>query len=162
MYTCDICGKQFNNPQKLGGHKSLHSRPVGRRKPAKLSNCVYCGKQFKVKKKNSKFCSKGCYSNYLKTSRLDSYVKIRHHNTNTTDVLDITVRELEQYRSKVRTCEICGNAETIKNGNINLATDHNHVTKKFRGLLCYACNVKLAWYEKEQENIESYLNKRGY
>lgn len=36
--------------------------------------------------------------------------------------------------------------------------DHDHDTLKFRGFLCNSCNRKLAWYEKEKDNIIYYLN----
>lgn len=37
--------------------------------------------------------------------------------------------------------------------------DHDHKTKKFRGLLCQLCNRQLGWYEKYLNKIDDYLNK---
>lgn len=57
-------------------------------------------------------------------------------------------------------CKICGypphghgkNPESKK-----LHVDHDHKTGEVRGLLCSRCNGALGWYEKQKENIESYL-----
>jgi len=51
-------------------------------------------------------------------------------------------------------CAICGNPE---NTNRMLAVDHNHNTDVIRGLLCFNCNTRLGWYEKQKENINNYL-----
>lgn len=39
--------------------------------------------------------------------------------------------------------------------------DHCHKTGKVRGLLCQSCNLKLGWYEKYQDQINSYLMRPG-
>jgi hypothetical protein len=56
------------------------------------------------------------------------------------------------YTQQNGTCALCGKCETSKHqsGTIKrLAVDHDHVTGKFRGLLCYSCNVKLAVLEDQ-------------
>jgi hypothetical protein len=53
-------------------------------------------------------------------------------------------------------CAICGQPETAKrNGKVKrLSVDHDHCTGQARGLICQACNCKLAviedvdWYSK--------------
>ncbi len=55
---------------------------------------------------------------------------------------------LEQYdrlfEEQKGVCAICGQSETKKSPNgwvYRLSVDHNHKTKKIRGLLCKRCNV---------------------
>ena len=49
-------------------------------------------------------------------------------------------------------CALCG-----KKDDRMLAIDYNPKTNRIRGLLCGSCNTKVAWYEKEKQNILSYL-----
>lgn len=160
MFVCNICGKEFEKMIQLGGHKSSHSRQAGHVK--KKINCAYCGIQFEANQSsNKKFCSVGCFKSKVQQDKEDRYVVI-HSKKHDSHILDITVRELEEYRKKQPVCEICGKEETIKGGKIKLSVDHNHNTYKFRGLLCYACNVKLAWVEKEWGNLKKYLERDSF
>lgn len=58
-YKCSECGKEFNNAQSLGGHKSSHMRGESYRlkrqtesskkkrlKPVEPKTCNYCGREF--------------------------------------------------------------------------------------------------------------------
>lgn len=81
------------------------------------------------------------------------------------DILDITNKQLEEYKKEHLTCEICGRTidEAVKWKSKfaarNFCVDHDHNTNKFRGLLCSVCNRQLGWYEKHQSEINNYLNK---
>lgn len=56
-------------------------------------------------------------------------------------------------------CLIC--SEEFKN-NRHIHVDHCHVTNKLRGILCYSCNSKLGWFEKNKNSVINYLeNLRG-
>ena len=65
-------------------------------------------------------------------------------------MIDKSRKEIKEYKETHFVCEICGKTE-------KLCVDHDHKTKKFRGLLCQACNRALGWYENNKENIEKYL-----
>lgn len=95
---------------------------------------------------------KGAEANRQK--KLNSFVKING------DVLDITYRELIEYRKNHPVCEICKREDVFLKHlgrKPQLAIDHCHKTKKFRGLLCKACNFRLGWFEGQQNNILKYL-----
>ena len=160
MLSCNICGKKFERVVQLNGHKSSHNRPLKYSK--KSVNCAYCSCLFEVNQSSTKkFCSVECFQSKVQDDKDSRHVVIRSekHGNHT---LDITVKELNEYRSKQSVCEICGNKEVIKKGKIKLSTDHNHKTCKFRGLLCYSCNVKLAWVEKEWKSIQEYLKRDSF
>lgn len=70
-------------------------------------------------------------------------------------------KELEQHNG----CAICGQPETAtRNGKVmRLAVDHNHETGEARGLLCRACNRRLANLEDVawRGRAEAYLRCHG-
>lgn len=80
--------------------------------------------------------------------------------------LDITGKQLEEYRETHQVCEICGKPINdcvkwnSKNAPKNFCVDHDHKTNKFRGLLCLVCNRQLGWYENNKDAINDYLNKK--
>lgn len=92
-------------------------------------------------------------------NKLNRYVKING------DTLDITYRELEEYRKVHLVCEICllpENSTSRANNKLisdNLSVDHCHQTLKFRGLLCRACNYRLGWYENKKDGIVRYMSR---
>lgn len=100
---------------------------------------------------------KGALTNREK--KLDQFVKIN------SDILDITYRELEEYRKIHPVCEICLLSEKFtsnkqaKAAPDQLSVDHCHKTLKFRGLLCRACNYRLGWYENKKDGILKYMSR---
>jgi len=74
----------------------------------------------------------------------------------------ISVEEFEsQWKKQNGKCAICVNPLEKRH---NHAVDHDHLTNKFRGLLCNACNLFLGRYEKMKRLgllpiIESYLTE---
>lgn len=87
-----------------------------------------------------------------------------HRETYLKDVWGITV---EQYNAMLSTqdgvCAICKRKERIKcrfKASRALSIDHDHVTGKIRGLLCFSCNVLLGRIESIGiESILSYIGR---
>lgn len=52
-------------------------------------------------------------------------------------------------------CAVCHKPESRKG--FRLSIDHDHITEKIRGLLCYRCNTCLGWYENYAPNVAEYL-----
>ena len=135
-------------------------------------NCQYCGKECKNKNSlaqheircnnNPNKINSGNNGNYPKHTKL-YYTNLIKAKDGTT--LDITLKELDDYRLKHNVCEICGRTTEeatkwkSKFAPKKLCIDHDHNTLKFRGLLCSVCNRQLGWYEKYQNEIQNYLNK---
>lgn len=135
--------------------------------------CKYCGRI--CKNKNSLIqheirCKENpnhiiCYGNKGNMPKhINNYYK-KQYTTRSCDTLDITIEQLEIYKEKQKTCEICGRTidESVKwdskHAPKTLCVDHDHKTKQFRGLLCFVCNRQLGWYEKNKEKIDAYLSK---
>ena len=66
------------------------------------------------------------------------------------DIIDKTLKEIKEYKKIHTKCEICGS-------DLTLCVDHDHQTKKFRGILCQSCNRSLGWYDKYRDAIIKYL-----
>lgn len=67
-------------------------------------------------------------------------------------------------KSQNEVCAICGKMETKKqHGKVQiLSVDHDHITGRIRGLLCFDCNTKLGtlenkdWLRKAKRYLEEY------
>lgn len=150
--------------------------------------CESCGKEHDGTYGSGRFCSRSCSNRRKRTDEIKNKISnslkgnvpvnkgikksleetayfknlIRARNG---DVLDITGGELEEYFKDHNLCEICGKTveEVVRTDckfkARRLCVDHDHKTKKFRGLLCQLCNRQLGWYEKYLNKIDDYLNK---
>ena len=68
----------------------------------------------------------------------------------------ITLAEYDEMFEKQKgLCNICG--KPSMNGK-RLCVDHNHETGEIRGLLCNWCNLRLGWYERNQQKVDKYVN----
>lgn len=67
----------------------------------------------------------------------------------------ITTYQYEQMlKDQNGVCAICKKNNMKKKG---LNVDHDHQTKKIRGILCSNCNGSLGWYEVYKPAIQKYL-----
>lgn len=136
-------------------------------------NCQYCNRE--CKNKNSLIQHEiRCKSNpdriicYGNKGNMPEHIKSTYNKliiTRDGTKLNITFKELQEYKIIHNKCEICGKSveESVKWHNKyapkNLCIDHDHITNKFRGMLCSVCNRQLGWYEKYKNEINNYLNK---
>ncbi len=60
-------------------------------------------------------------------------------------------------------CAICGEVKgSNQYGKTSLAVDHNHTTKKVRGLLCSCCNTALGLLSVDEKGISNLQNAIYY
>lgn len=185
-YICERCGKITE--EKFGSGRfcsracaNTRERPVEVREKIRAGvlkitkcSCKYCNQPFNnltVKASHEFLCvanpnrreNPGAVKQREK-KLARNVVLYNCKDGNTT--LDITYNELEAYRKKQPVCEICGKSvEEItkwkdKKAVKNLCIDHDHSTKKFRGLLCQLCNRQLGWYENYASQVDNYLKKK--
>jgi hypothetical protein len=72
---------------------------------------------------------------------------------------ELSVAEVRRLLAKRQTCEICGKRPV--NGRLRI--DHDHHTKKVRGVLCSNCNVGLGMFDDDPELLEQaaeYIRER--
>lgn len=68
MYTCELCGKNFETREQYGGHMSGHSRQGKSRKEnttfvtSTYGECINCGELLRYK--DRKYCSRKCQQEY--------------------------------------------------------------------------------------------------
>lgn len=127
-----------------------------------------CGVQFKPGRKTQRFCTADCRIKDLRSGGVPStkpeyYRKYRKENL---DILRGNARRYvlrstfgitpEQYDEMAEmqrgVCAICGKTEECKNR--RLAVDHDHVTGKNRGLLCFKCNRALGGFGDDIDRLK--------
>ena len=129
--------------------------------------CQNCGEEFseldiKIRAGKGKFCCNECYQEYRKKNKRDEkeanrmYQKKSKYGLTEEEYKNLFVKQNNR-------CAICGCEFTENNKGF---VDHNHKTKKVRGLLCTKCNTILGMandnifilensikYLKETDNI---------
>jgi hypothetical protein len=55
-------------------------------------------------------------------------------------------------------CAICREESQATGKNARLHVDHDHVTGKVRGLLCYACNIAIGFLEEDPDRVQKIMN----
>lgn len=106
-----------------------------------------------------------CSSKHNKNYRINNRVKLltymrSWHRNNKGKSFGISI---EQYKTlkelQNNKCAICKNNETVvcKGKLRELSIDHNHMTGKVRGLLCYACNVSLGLLKENTQTLKQMI-----
>lgn len=154
-HKCKTCGKIMTIKIRDGNYCSkscaaAHGR-IKKKDLNKKFQCIHCSKKFK----NEVVLNRHYYNDHPEKYNKDEKL-VESRSTRT--LLNITKRELEEYRKIHTICEICG--KTLKETKNKLVIDHDHNTNKFRGLLCNSCNRSLGWYENNKENINKYLQEK--
>lgn len=86
--------------------------------------------------------------------------KARNHNCHLKRTFGITLETYEKLLlSQNNMCAIC-KGEVSVNTKRRFPIDHCHRTGNIRGILCFICNTKLGWYERFEEAIKAYLEKK--
>lgn len=93
---------------------------------------------------------------YIEKNR-DKY-SLRQRNTMYKMRYGISLEDYEKMaKSQNNKCAICGSEKDCGRG--KLSVDHNHKTKKIRGLLCNPCNLMIGY---ARENIDNLLSAISY
>jgi Recombination endonuclease VII len=81
------------------------------------------------------------------------YVARRRLNSRLLRMFGMTVEDHEGiFKAQGRACALCGGpTHKDRNGNPCWHTDHDHKTKRFRGILCGWCNKGLGNFKDDPE-----------
>ena len=133
-------GKQFNiSRQRIS---QILKRAGIKKEFIFRGKCMICNKEFLIHYTGERFCSDKCQEEYNK-----EYYNKRSKKRN-------WKRKEELIKKFGNKCAICGKEE------VKLVIDHNHKTKKIRGLLCEKCNTGLGFFYDNPElfkKAEEYL-----
>lgn len=160
---CRKCGKikplykfkEVVNKGKVSGRRRA-CRDCGRWKPPK----GYCNK-FNKNESHKRAVKKYRESEHGKRKSRNSYLK---------RAFGITLEKYDRlFEEQNGLCAICGLPEKtiIRSKIIELGVDHNHVTKRVRGLLCSDCNTSIGKLKVDELGILNlqmainYLKKEG-
>ena len=121
-----------------------------------LRTCKDCGltsstlSKF-VKNKQSKHGYRNlCISCAVKRNNKEPKKKEWKTNHQTKKRYNVDVETYNRLMATSNCCEICGNTE-------QLCYDHDHITMKFRGVLCRACNRSLGQLGDSVEAVQRVL-----
>lgn len=111
------------------------------------SKCINCNKEYhKEWRKTHRDTDRRLSREYWRANKEKALRSSRKRKYNLTD---------EQLDNLPQSCEICGSTK-------RLCVDHNHITGKYRGVLCSYCNSMLGhWNDKPEIFVKAikYLNR---
>lgn len=166
---CSSCGKLGHNLRTCQQGAPKGTRvcvSCGRRKRLALFHCAKNGSL--GRRTECKKCSADSNKRWMKENRerhlerkrryfSDPQKKRLYRDWSLQRTYGITIDEYEEMHRKQRgLCAICLKPEASKDRRGTrraLAVDHDHVTGKVRGLLCFRCNSALEAFDKDQSIV---------
>lgn len=98
------------------------------------------------------------YNEYSRQRNKLPEVKRRQRSTHLQRLCGITIEQWElAFELQSRACACCGSADP--KSKLGWATDHDHQTGQFRGILCGACNKALGYLGNTPEEVKSSLER---
>jgi len=122
--------------------------------------CSYCKETYDPANAQQKFCSHNCRSKaYYKNNPNRQKSDPKHQRKSSLKRLyNIQPADYDKLLGQQNgLCAICGQPETRKNrygGICKLHIDHDHKTKKIRGLLCGKCNSALGLFKDNKKLLK--------
>lgn len=102
------------------------------------------------------YVCKKCINKYNKQYIKSPRVKKLRRNTQLKIKYGITIEDYNLlYSQQQECCILCGIHQSKLSHRLHV--DHDHNTKRIRGLLCKACNNKIGWFEIRKKQILEYL-----
>ena len=142
---------------------------LARNKLYYIKNKEKISKQQKERRKENEDIYKIYRENYYKCNKEDISLKNKLLYKNNPELFfkraikrnyNISLNDYNNLlENQKEVCAICGNKETRKTQK-RLSVDHDHITGKVRGLLCYNCNLGLGHFKDNPELLKkasSYL-----
>lgn len=143
-FCTNKCSDDWNNDQRRLA--SLRARKASR------LPCEVCGKPVAAERRgNAIYCSYEC----KKVGNRSNSLKAKRDQQDTNRLWNYGVTR-EQFDAKLAeqggSCAICGTTEWGGKDN-RPHTDHDHVTNRFRGVLCGSCNYGLGCFKDNSERL---------
>lgn len=111
--------------------------------------CKECRKQLSKgynKSETTKINIKVQQNNYYTNKEFVAKKKRQAKVNRLKNVYGISISEYDTIMSNARQCSICGKTT-------DLVYDHDHITMKFRGILCRSCNLGLGLLGDTKESL---------
>lgn len=154
-------------PLSDGGRKkkseALKQRWVAWREARGSRKCSKCGSEGPFFINKSNWDGLSCWCQTCARAAGKSWRDRKGRNYNLLRLCGISEAEWDtQFELQGRCCAICGSKDPQDK---NWHTDHNHVTGKFRGILCKPCNIAVGWLFDSvdaSKRLVEYLEKHAH
>ena len=114
---------------------------------------LLCGRCKKFRQR--KFFHPSLMNKYGLQATCKSCMKVNNYEYNIKSK-GLTIKEYEELIKTQKTCSICDKNPNGRYKILNM--DHNHLTKKFRGLLCMNCNMIIGLIHDDPNLISKIAN----